>query len=494
VPVSRRLAGTAAARGLILGFLATAGATQLFAGYAEIYGLLLPPLFLYVLAALRDLPSSRFPWLPACVLGVLVALHVMSVTLLPSLVLLALVRSEDGRLRFRFGTRVAAAASSLAAVLLMAAVASAIFFALDFDLLEYVRTRREGHLLPLFSEPTFVQSYRMFSFRHLFDVANQYVLAAPAAVMGAFLLRGNGWFHAQRVLLAVAAVPVVIFTIVANPEVGAFRDWDVFSFAAPLVLLWVGASLGRSLRDAPQIGHVALLLIGAAGFHSLSWIAVNADAAAAEARFTRLLQSCPISRHAKAYGWETFSIHSKVTARPEESLSAFDRAIKADPDNPRYWQMAGELCLEMNRDDRARWYLTRALELRPGFVDARFALGIAYFRADEIAEAEALFQHVVAQDPNRADAWYRLGLCHSRRENREEALRCFRAAVEAKPDFADAQIELASLLRTRGEIGAARSAFARFLEVEPEGARAKEVRRLLAEELRETSAQKPRSP
>jgi tetratricopeptide (TPR) repeat protein len=434
----------------------------------------------YLLASLRDLPSPRFPWWPASVLGVLVALHLMTVTLLPSLVLLAAVRTQGAELRLRGGSRAAAGASALAAVALAATVAWVLFRALDFDIVGYLRATREGRLLPLFSDPTFFQAYRMFSWRHLFDVANQYMLVAPAAVMGALLLRRRR-ADARQVFLAVAAVPPLLFTIVANPEVGPFRDWDVFSFAAPLALLWVGTSLGLLLRNAQELGHVAILLVGGAALHALAWIAVNADAAAAEARFVRLLERCPVSAHAAAYGWETLSIHHEVAKRPEDAVRSLERAIRANPANPRYWRKVGELHVEAGRDAEARRCLERALELDPNLVDAWLALGIVYYRANELAEAAALFERVVARREADAAAWYNLGLCRSRQGDPGEALRCFRSAVEAKPDFADAQYQLAALLRELGDVGAARAAFARQLELEPEGPRAEEIRRWLAE-------------
>jgi tetratricopeptide (TPR) repeat protein len=321
----------------------------------------------------------------------------------------------------------------------------------------------------------------MFSYRHLFDVANQYLLVAPAAVMGAFLLRASKLADAQGVFLAVAALFPVLFTIVANPEVGPFRDWDVFSFAAPLVLLWVGASVARSFRDAQELGHSALLIVGAAGLHSLSWIAVNANAAQAEARFTRLLEHCPISTHASAYGWETLAIHYETTKRRDEALASLERAIRAHPENPRYWRMAGGLFVASGDDARARPYLERALELNPDLVDACLPLGILSYRANEIARAVVLFERVLAKQPGNAAAWYNLGLCHLRHGKNDDALQCFRAAVEAKPDFADAQFQMAMVLRVTGDLDAARAAFARQLELEPSSARAEEIRRLLAD-------------
>jgi tetratricopeptide (TPR) repeat protein len=308
------------------------------------------------------------------------------------------------------------------------------------------------------------------------------LLVAPAAVMGALLLlQANPRLEARPAFLAIAAVPPVLFTVVANPEVGPFRDWDVFSFAAPLALLWVGTSLGRSLRHADELGHVAILLVGAAALHALAWIAVNADPMAAEARFVRLLERCPVSAHAAAYGWETLSIHDEVAKRPEDAVRSLERAIRANPANPRYWRKVGELHVEAGRDAEARRCLERALELDPDLVDAWLALGVVSYRAGEVAKAAALFERVVARRAADAAAWYNLGLCRSRQGEPGEALRSFRSAVEAQPDFADAQYQLAALLRELGDVDAARAAFTRQLELEPEGPRAEEIRRWLAE-------------
>ena len=52
--------------------------------------------------------------------------------------------------------------------------------------------------------------------------------------------------------------------------------------------------------------------------HTLSWVVVNAREAAAEARFEKLLQTCPLSRYARSYGWETLGTHPMTIKRINE--------------------------------------------------------------------------------------------------------------------------------------------------------------------------------
>ncbi len=75
------------------------------------------------------------------------------------------------------------------------------------------------NFLPWFAEPGMAAQYRMLSLPHILDFLNQQLLAAPAACMALFLLRKKA-VHVQPFLAVCAFVPLV-FTFIANPEIGA---------------------------------------------------------------------------------------------------------------------------------------------------------------------------------------------------------------------------------------------------------------------------------
>jgi tetratricopeptide (TPR) repeat protein len=399
------------------------------------------------------------------VLGVLIPLHLATATLLPSLVVVAAAAPGST------GRRAARAAAAVGAC---GAVAGLLFAAAGFDVAARLGEVRGGNLLPLLAEPTFRQAYRLLSPRHLTDFASQYLLAAPAAVMGIPLLRRAPGGRGGAFLVTAAAFPV-LFGFVANPEVGAFRDWDVMSLAAVPLTLAVAVRLARG----PRAADVAVLLAGAAALHTLAWVAGNADAAAAEARFVRLLRSCPASLHARAYGWESLARVYLGDGRTDAACTAFERAADFAPDNPRYWSSAATLHLEAGRADAAERCFARTVELDPTRAEAWQALGAIRYGRGDLEGALRFLAEALRLRPDLERAWFNRGLAELRLGRRREAAESFRSAVRADPALAPAWFNLGAVLRDLGDDAGAADAFRRFLGLGVGGAQAEEARRWL---------------
>jgi tetratricopeptide (TPR) repeat protein len=325
---------------------------------------------------------------------------------------------------------------------LAAAVAASLLTAVSFDATAWLDAPRSTNLLPVFAAPEFRQNYRLLDGAHFVDLANQYLLVAPAAWLGLSLVRIRRGADPTSPFLLVAALGPLLFTGFANPEVGPFRDWDTFSFAAIPLTVLVARAVARGVSDRGRLAHAAVVICGASALHTAAWIALNANGHAAEQRFVRLLETCPISQHARAYGWESLGSSRLSAGRTEEACAAFENAILAAPDNPRYRVAAGKLHLGAGRAERAR---------------------------ERFAEAVHL-------DPSRAEAWFGLGTIELGRRDLDAALVAFRAAVRAQPDFAPGWFNVGAVLRQRGETAAARDALSRYLALEPSGPMAGEAR------------------
>jgi tetratricopeptide (TPR) repeat protein len=426
---SRRLAAGGAGRALVLAFLLSAGWMQLFAGYVELYAPL-PPLVLAFLV-LGAAGGRRGAWAAAAVLGVLVPLHFAAVSLAPALVVAA-----DGERGLAARVRDAAGRCAVAA-----GVAAAVLALLGFDAAAYLAAPRAA-LLSL-GDPGPRQAYGLLAPAHILDVLNQLLLAAPAAMMGLVLLRRGEASPATRFLGAAAIGPLALLAV-ANPEVGAFRDWDALAFAGVPLTVWVAARLARGGEE--RSGRIAFLAGGAAALHTLAWIAANADAAAAERRFVALLEGCRVSAHATAYGWESVGQLQLEGGRREEACRAFESAARAAPDNPRYRYAAGRLHLEAGRPREAEEALRAVLRLDPERVDALVAAGTLALARGDAAEAERLLARATGLAPANADAWF----------------------------------QLARAREAAGDAEGARAAAERFLQLQPEGRRADELRRRAA--------------
>ena len=70
---------------------------------------------------------------------------------------------------------------------------------------------------------------------------------------------------------------------------------------------------------------------------------------------------------------------------------------------PDYPEIQCNLCyalLQLKRPNEALAHCTKALQLKPGFIDARYNLGMAFAAMGKNAEARAEFSNVLAADPN----------------------------------------------------------------------------------------------
>ena len=465
--IARAAGPDATARTIVLGFLLTPGFIQLFFGYVENYPLLLSGILLYLLLSLLVIKGRQALWVPSALLGALVPLHFAAAALAPSLLVLAELqrRSSSGVPRVAFSL----SAARILAQLVVAPLAALLVFGLiQFDIFGYLTDLRGSHFLPLASDPGNPDRYGLFSAVHLFDVLNQLLLVAPAALITLAL----AWRSARSsdpyrtFLLAAAAFPL-FFTFAANPEIGAFRDWDVFAFAGLPLTLWSALILIDRIPDRGQLCHAGLLICGTALLHSVSWVSVNAYAAPAEARFAHLLRHCHLSRHARAYGWETLGIRYYREREPVRAIQAYEEAISANPDNARYHSNLGNLHLALGHFDAALDAHSQALRLAPDLGQTHLNMGAVYYRMGRFGDAVGHYRQATTVKPDYAEAFYGLGTSCNRLGRSEEAIKHYQRAVELDPTHARAYVSMADAYSNLGRLDSAIDAYRTAIRTDP---------------------------
>ncbi len=403
--------------------LLTPGLMQLFFGYIETYAIATAAIALYALVGCLVLAGRLAAWAPALLLGLIAPLHFGLLTLGPSA---AVAAWSGGAAAPSIGRR--RAWPAFARATLACALATAAFCAvmawLHVDLARYLSGLRGDHLLPPGGALSNRQAYHLFSAAHAVDLLNVLALTVPSALLLAPVLAGVSWRAdpVGRFLGSFALFPLVAAVLI-NPEIGAFRDWDLLAMLlTPLAIALAWAS-ARRIERRPRALLAIVSVAAASAFSALIWVGVNARPGAAEARYRRCLETGSLSVHGRAYGWETLGDHLAARgAPPPEVAAAFERAISADPYNPRYWNLAGLHLAAAERLDEAAEHLERSVSLRP---------------------------------ETNPENFNNLGTVYQRMGRREDAVRCFRRAVELKPDFVAA---LRNLGRTLIELGAAREA------------------------------------
>ena len=394
-------------RSIVLAFLLTTGTMQLFFGYAENYALYMPGFLLYILLGLRALEQRTPLYGPALLLGLLLALHPAFAVLGPSLLFLAYRAYREQREKTPSRKNAVVAVAALCCVPLSATL----FLELSGVGYEAYTSRMGGsNLLPLFGEPGFQAQYPVFSFAHLFDFLNQQLLAAPAACMAFFLFRKT---HLSRqVFLATCGAVPLLFTFVANPGIGAVRDWDIFSLPAlPLTLLASAALLDR-IRDREALYHVAFLLCGAAALHTCLWVVLNSNAGMAEARFVHLNDR--LTGSASVNSWVAVGNIQRQEGRYASALHAYKRALDSDPENPNRWLLVGAVYREMGHSTDSIEYYKEAVNLRPDLALPYMNLGAAYSDIGQFDKAIEYTRKAIALQPDLATAHTNLGQMYRR--------------------------------------------------------------------------------
>jgi tetratricopeptide (TPR) repeat protein len=123
--------------------------------------------------------------------------------------------------------------------------------------------------------------------------------------------------------------------------------------------------------------------------------------------------------------------------RNKEAMTAYERAIEIDGENPQNWYELGNIHFKMENHADAVSAFKRAIELDPSFGWAHNNLALTLATMGETEQAVPLYQQAIGllQDPrDKAVAWNRLGNAYRRLNQYEQALDAFHTADELDRD------------------------------------------------------------
>jgi tetratricopeptide (TPR) repeat protein len=108
-----------------------------------------------------------------------------------------------------------------------------------------------------------------------------------------------------------------------------------------------------------------------------------------------------------------------------------------------------------------------ALALDPDHVDTLHYLGVLRHQMGESEQALALIGQAIMLDPRNAECHHNIGLIFGGLGRTDEAIEHYRQAITLKPDYADAHTNLAAELVTKGQTGDGVTHFRRALARKP---------------------------
>ena len=262
---ARELSEDAGSRFWVAALLLSQGYFVLFAGYVETYSLLFAASALYIYVALRCVRGAVAPLYPVIVLSFAICVHVAAISLVPSLLALVYVRRDQLEPRMVGSIAILSGLRGAGSIAIMPVLVISLLLLLDYPF----SGGDEGflvsqHILPIWSVGTMAVAYALLDGSHFADLANALFLAAPAFVVGIPLVIGRRDWDRLDLWLGTLCIPPLLMTWVINPEIGAFRDWDILAY--PVLFLtvalgrWVSHSTSGSRRNM-------MLLIGVSVLH-----------------------------------------------------------------------------------------------------------------------------------------------------------------------------------------------------------------------------------
>ncbi len=456
--------GTGETSVLLLSLL-SGGSILLFFGYIEPYPPYAAAVMAYVYFGIRYLKGRSAIIAPIVSLVIAHVLHFSAVALLPSLAVLVWIGSGRKIERKRFYVIVAAAIPVGLAALWVVQSQRAFggFFYEKF--------------IPLF--PGFSPSriaYSLFSWKMLFESLNHIILVCPAALfMLAGIMRSSRRSHAPEngdsaagrdgagtahrngsdetkradrsagtppsggphagivVFLETMALFYILEFIVFNKNIGASRDWDLFApLAIPLAIL-VGL---RLIEWFPRsTGAVSVYIFAVLVFHAAPWIGLNASEEISKRRFMDLVDTGYWSHYARGYGYSTLGIYFVRAGDKERGIEFSEKAMEADPKNPRYWYNTATVYYSAKRYDEAVELYRKVKEHDPERLEARNNLGVVYVDLDRPDLAEREFSGILERDSTYIQCYEPLSYIYFKTGRMEECRRLYRKARELGHDM-----------------------------------------------------------
>jgi len=138
-----------------------------------------------------------------------------------------------------------------------------------------------------------------------------------------------------------------------------------------------------------------------------------------------------------------------------KAVATFHHVLQEDASFPKAHYFAGQACLRWEHWEDAAKEFQAELELTPGDGEAKFNLGFVDLQLARRAEAEKLFQEVIAEHPEYSSAQYEYGKILLERGETQNAIAHLEAAVRLSPQTDYVHYQLQAAYRKEGRIAEA---------------------------------------
>lgn len=151
-----------------------------------------------------------------------------------------------------------------------------------------------------------------------------------------------------------------------------------------------------------------------------------------------------------------------------EAESIYKQTLKAHPDHPDALHLLGVIAHQVNKNEIAVDFISKALAINPNFAEAHNNLGSALQALERLDDAVASYRNAIAIKPNYTEAHNNLAGVLRDLGRLDESVTSYRKVIAINPDYAEAHINLGVALQTLGHLDDAVASYRKALVIKPE--------------------------
>ena len=419
---------------------------QFFFGYAESYSIMTALAVFFIYVGYTGVLRRSYLWIAVALFAIAGLFHVTAWCLFPGVICLLWIR----------GSKQKSVAYKVLAILLLAAGAAAIA-------LLYGKLRSMNALVEI--QPTEDKLYALFSAQHLADIANTLLLVAPLPLI---LLIGSLFFLRKRIRLRSRRPAFLLFTLigglvfafVAEPNLGAVRDWDLLAlFGVPAAFLaaYSGAVILKRRDDRQVFVAVGLAILL---MHTVPWVCSNTSKTLTVEHLKKYVSadvhySAGHLSGARLKSWG-FLMELYYDDLEEKERSMLLR-LKGNPGDANGWLNLARVSLKLGKREQARSALEVIEDFTPQTAHSFKNMVFLYIELGEIEKAATKLSLGIDWFPDDPDVYFLGGAIGQLMENYETSAMLYQKAVVLSPKDKDALMNYAEVLIILGDYNEART-------------------------------------
>lgn len=250
------------------------GFIQLFFGYVENYTLTYLLLTVYILLSIYTLKGKVSIYLPTLSLSIAFCFHILSGWLIPSLFMIWLLNKERSFIK-----------TFLLIILFFTPIGLTFLycFHLGYDFSFLAQTHfSKLKFIPLIDSSFEYYQYSIFDLRHITDILNEIILTSlPAFLLLPFVIFSKEKINKKDpyfLFFLIISIFLFIFSTTWNPDLGAYYDWDLFSFISlGYIMLWGYLFIKLYEKNLEKLKYITLIIFTISIIQSFTFILSNAN-------------------------------------------------------------------------------------------------------------------------------------------------------------------------------------------------------------------------